>query len=199
MGFDYWRGGQVRLRAVEPGDWEMHFAWDQDAAMTRAIDFIWPPRSQARARQWAETMALRDPEGDAFQCEIENMSGVAVGHIATHHCDRRVGTFSYGIGVRSEHQRKGYASEAILLICRYYFAELRYQKVTAMAYSFNDASIHLHERLGFQREGQLRRMGYTGGLFYDALYFGLTSEEFAITHGDRFASAPPGISTPPNP
>jgi RimJ/RimL family protein N-acetyltransferase len=39
--------------------------------------------------------------------------------------------------------------------------------------------IRLHERLGFRREGCLRRMIYTDGQYFDDLIFGLTAEEFA--------------------
>lgn len=61
---------------------------------------------------------------------------------------------------------------------RYYFHELRYQKVTAIVYSFNGRSQRLHESLGFTLEGRLRRMAYTNGTLHDELYFGLTREEF---------------------
>jgi RimJ/RimL family protein N-acetyltransferase len=78
--------------------------------------------------------------------------------------------------------RKGYASEAILLVLRYYFLELGYQKVTATVYSFNTPSISLHERLGFQPEGRVRRTVYTQGQHFDELIFGMTREEFEAQH-----------------
>ncbi len=84
------------------------------------------------------------------------------GTINTHSCDPRHGTFGYGLAIAREHWRKGYASEAICLVLAYYFRELRYQKVTAHVYAFNEASIRLHEKLGFQLEGRLRRMIFTG-------------------------------------
>jgi RimJ/RimL family protein N-acetyltransferase len=68
------------------------------------------------------------------------------------------------------------------LVLRYYFRELRYQKCTVQVYDFNDASIALHERLGFQREGRMRRMGYTEGRHFDVLLYGITAEEFAACH-----------------
>lgn len=64
------------------------------------------------------------------------------------------------------------------MVLKYYFEELRYQKVTVPVYGFNEASVALHERLGFVREGTLRRMVYTGGAYYDAHWYGLTKEEW---------------------
>lgn len=177
-----WEGKRVRLRAIEPGDWEIHYEWDQDSEAARSVDHVWFPNSAERARKWAQEQAAKDPQGDHFQFQIETLAGEHVGTINSQHCDPRCGTFSYGIAVMAKHQRKGYASEAILLVLRNFFLERRYQKVTPHVYSFNEASIRLHERLGFQLEGRLRRMVYTNGQFYDLLYYGMTAEEFTEKH-----------------
>lgn len=66
---------------------------------------------------------------------------------------------------------------------RYYFQELRYQKVTIHIYSFNDASAKLHETLGFQLEGRLRRTIFTKGQYFDELLYGMTREEFIDRYG----------------
>ncbi|HEX9037307.1 MAG TPA: GNAT family protein [Ktedonobacterales bacterium] len=182
---DIWRGRLVRLRGLEPDDWEAHFIWDQDSETGRMLDHAWFPNSAARARTWAEQTAVQSGEGDRFHFAIEELeSGALAGSIATHHCDPRVGAFSYGIGVIPERRRKGYASEAILLVARYYFHELRYQKMNAEVHDDNAASIALHERLGFTREGALRRMVYTAGVHHDLILFGMTGEEFATLHPD---------------
>ncbi len=181
-----WQGQLVRLRAVEPRDWEAHFTWDQDSEMSRQLDYVWPPSSEARVRRWAEETSTKTGAGDEFAFEIEALEdGALAGHIAVHHCDRRVGSFSYGVATLPDHQRHGYASEAILLVARYYFQELRYQKMNAQVYSFNTASLALHEKLGFVREGALRRMVYTGGRFYDSVAFGMTAEEFAARYPNK--------------
>jgi len=174
-----WQGQRVRLRAVEPSDADAHFVWNQDSQMMRQLDHVPFPQSREATRSWAEKAAAADGKDDAFHFEIETHAGELVGVIGTHGCDPRNGTFAYGVAIRVEHQRQGYASDAIRVVLRHYFDELRYQKVTVRVYSFNDASIRLHERLGFQREGRLRRMVYTRGQFFDELVFGLTSDEFA--------------------
>jgi RimJ/RimL family protein N-acetyltransferase len=178
-----WQGNRVRLRAIEPSDWETFDSWNQDTEMERRAYWIPFPQSKERVRQWAETTAQKVPENDTSFLVIESLAGEVAGSVNTNRCDRRQGTFSYGIAIRREHQRKGYASEAIRLLLRYFFAELRYQKVIASVYSFNEPSIRLHESLGFQLEGRLRRMIYTDGQFHDELIYGLTAEEFAAAVG----------------
>ena len=174
----YWQGTVVRLRAVEPGDWEIHHEWDQDSEMQRLLDRVHIPRSRETSRRWGEKQSVREPDNDNFQFEVETLAGELVGAVTAHDCDRRTGTFEIGIATRPEHQRKGYATEAIALMLRYYFHELRYQKVTANIDNRNEPSLQLFQRLGFQLEGRLRRMIYSGGRHYDYIAYGLTIEEF---------------------
>lgn len=178
MSNDYWQGPRVRLRGVEPTDWEMFYEADRDGDAARRLYWIPLPRGKEATRQWAAKRATESPDGDAYAFVIENLDGQAVGTVSTHECNRRMGTFKYGVAINERHRGKGYASEAIKLILRYYFGELGYQKVTAEVYSFNEESKRLHEKLGFQLEGRLRRMVRTGGTFHDNLIFGMTAEEF---------------------
>jgi Acetyltransferases, including N-acetylases of ribosomal proteins len=189
-----WESGRVRLRPVRPEDGPTHFLWNRDSTMLRAVDRLYLPQSEQAARRWAEEAAARaaagEGEKDGFQFEIETLAGELVGSISTHHCDPRCGTFYYGVAVLPEHQRRGYATDAIRLVLRFYFGELRYQKVNAEVYAFNDASLCLHRRLGFREEGRLRRMVYTDGQFFDKVIFGLTAEEFAASEGFGDVVAP---------
>ncbi|MCC6442408.1 MAG: GNAT family N-acetyltransferase [Armatimonadetes bacterium] len=175
---NYWQGKKVRLRGVEPSDAEIFFQWNQDSEMGRNLEFLWPPISRELVRKQVEEMALRTMEQDRFRWVIEDASGMPVGQIDTHHCDSRTGNFSYGLNIAPEHQRQGYASEAIRMILRYYFEEIRYHKATVEILSHNHASIALHERLGFMQEGRLRDMVFTGGRYYDLLYYGMTRKEW---------------------
>ncbi|MFN8592026.1 MAG: GNAT family protein [Thermomicrobiales bacterium] len=174
-----WQGRSIRLRAIEPSDWPVYFAWNRDDDQARGVDCLHFPQSAEAVRQWAQQEADRGGDGDAFRFVIEDAYGEVVGNLNTHGCDPRVGAFSYGITIKQEHRRRGYAAEAIALVLRFYFQELRYQKVTVRVFSFNDASRALHERLGFVLEGRIRRTVFTAGQFHDEVIYGLTAEEFA--------------------
>jgi len=182
MNPNIWQGKIVRLRAIEPEDWEFFHTWNLDSETARRCYFVPFPSGKERDRRWAADLAVKESENDEFNLAIENQAGELVGIINTHDCSSRNGTFSYGLAVRDGHRRKGYASEAILLVLRYFFLELGYQKVNAGVYAFNEASIRLHERLGFQQEGRLRRMVFTNGRYFDDINFGMTVEEFKDRH-----------------
>lgn len=178
-----WEGELVRLREIEPEDWRAYAAWNLDDEQARNLDIVPFPQSDARVRAWAEKEATRERDGDNMRFVIvAKESGEVVGDIGTHHCYPIDGCLSYGISIRADQRRKGYASEAIRLVLRFYFFERRYQKANITAYEFNDASIALHRRLGFQQEGRLRRTMFTNGRYWDELLFGITVEEFeAVT------------------
>ncbi|GAA3411058.1 GNAT family protein [Paenibacillus hodogayensis] len=184
-----WTGNKVRLRAIVPTDWDKFHANDYDSDCARSCDVIYFPRSEDGTKYWAEQQASQKPEGDAIMLAVETVEGVLIGSISTHSCDPRHGTFKYGVAIFREYWRNGYASEAILLLLRYYFEELRYQKATAHIYAFNEGSLALHKRLGFVQEGQLRNMIFTKGRHFDEYVFGLTAGEYAQLY--RNLSLPP--------
>lgn len=172
------QGKLVRLRAGEPAEVEIFRNWNREdtdsARLLYEIGFPLP-------RFDAVSSSASEPTpntGDNFPFTIETLQGEVAGAIHIHHCNVRCGTFMYGLSIFPEHRHKGYAQEAIRLVLRYYFDERRYQKCTTEVYSFNEASIRLHEQLGFTLEGRLRRMVYTDGAFHDSLFYGLTCEEF---------------------
>jgi len=180
------RGKLIRLRGIEALDWEHFHVWNNDTESARRSWFIPPPVSSDFVRKWAEEQSLAGPKGDEYRFAIETIGTnetpeQLVGTLNTHSCDPRCGTFKYGIAIRQEAWRKGYASEAIRLILDYYFSELRYQKCNVHVYEFNTGSIKLHESLGFQHEGRLRRMIFSEGRYWDEFVLGITREEFEGT------------------
>jgi RimJ/RimL family protein N-acetyltransferase len=174
----YWVGKRVRLRAVEPGDAAAHHRFNQSVDYG-LLDQIYPPQAAGRVEEWAERKGKAGFDDETYSFQIVALeSDELAGHIATHHADHRVGTFAYGLNVLDGFRGKGYAQEAICLVLRYYFQELRYQKVNVDVMAGNAASTRLHERMGFVAEGRRRRSAYTCGELTDVLLYGMTAEEF---------------------
>lgn len=179
---NFWIGQKVRLRGVELKDIDEVFkaGFENDTDLDRFCDEIHFPQSKEKMRERLSKSMSSERGNDEFWWIIEDMEGNPVGNIITFSCNRRVGTFRYGLSLDKEYWGKGYAKEAIRIVLRYYFRELRYQKVNAYIYSFNERSIKLHESLGFIEEGRIRRAIYTNGEFFDELYYGMLSEEFDL-------------------
>jgi RimJ/RimL family protein N-acetyltransferase len=179
-----WTGTRVLLRGIEPDDWQAFMSFDEHSATIRDADMLHPPRSAEGYRQWAQSQATQALESDEFRLAIEcTADGALVGSVNTWDSDRRAGRFSYGIAIGHQHQRQGFASDAIVILLRFMFGERRYHKCEAGIYAFNAASLALHRKLGFQKEGQLRDHEFFAGRHHDLVLMGMTAEEFADTHG----------------
>lgn len=173
-----WQGEKVRLRGIEPQDFETMYQWRSDSEAFGKVDYLSFPHSYEHFKKKMDQSLEKGPDGDSYLFAIENLEGELIGEVGTFHCNRRMGTFQYGVFIARNHWGKGYGKEVVRLLLRFYFMELGYQKVTIHIVSFNERSIKFHERLGFQKEGQLRRMSYTNGHYYDEIYLGMTREEF---------------------
>ena len=70
-------------------------------------------------------------------------------------------------------QGHGYATEAVAELLRYLFEDRGKHKVCADCDTRNDASWRLLERLGFQREGELRETYRDSGIWASEYLYGL--------------------------
>ncbi|MGW0231393.1 GNAT family N-acetyltransferase [Actinopolymorpha singaporensis] len=177
-----WVGERVRLRGIEPEEFHLLMEFDQDSTVMRNNDRLHPPRSKAGYRRYLES-GVGTPDDDAFGAGIESLAeGRLVGSFGTNRIDKNSGVFSYGIAIGSDFQRRGYASEAIVLLLRYMFGERRFQKCDVEIYAYNTASLTVHEKLGFVVEGRRRRSQYFAGKYHDVVLMGMTIEEYAAAH-----------------
>jgi ribosomal-protein-alanine N-acetyltransferase len=73
---------------------------------------------------------------------------------------------------------KGFASEAIQLICHYLFHKCGLRKLTAGFMATNPAMGKVFTKLGFVQEGLLREQDYFEGKYVDHIYMGCFADEF---------------------
>ena len=186
MNRNFWQGERVRLRAIEEEDAQAeYYAIDEnfDSESERYGDMIGFPTTPQRMADVIAEMSAKEPEGDEFFMIIENEEGEVIGNINSHSCSRRMGHFRYGIDIMERYRGMGYGTEAVLLLLRYFFCELRYHKCNVGIYSFNKPSIAFHESLGFVREGTLRRHVRVGDRLCDVAVYGMLKEDFETLHG----------------
>ncbi|MBQ6550092.1 MAG: GNAT family N-acetyltransferase [Lachnospiraceae bacterium] len=185
MAHNCFKGKLVMLRAQRPEDVEIlkKMDLDRNTDSDRCDDCIKLPRPAWKLEEGFKERLERESEPENYRFMIDTLDGVTVGSINAHDVDFRMGTFSYGLGVYEEYRHHGYASEAVILMMRYYFNELRMHKCNVAVYEFNEASIGLHEHLGFVREGVVRETYYTDGRYCDDILFGMTRDEFTERYG----------------
>ena len=175
----FWQGERVRLRPVRVEDAEHAFAGSLDSPSRRLLQLgVELPTSVDLLRSTLEKYAgCKDVDG-VIIFTIEDLEGGAVGGVSLHSRNRKNGTFSFGVVVGRDQWGRGYAEDAVRILLRYGFWERRYQKCNSACVDTNEASIRLHEKLGFSEEGRRRRHWFLDGEYRDDVLFGLTREEF---------------------
>lgn len=175
----FWQGERVRLRPLRVEDAEHSYIQSLDSPSRQVLQLgIELPTSVEKLRETMTKYAdCQDVDGMVIFA-IENHAEEHVGGISWHTRNPKDGTFSFGIIVSEPYKRQGYAEDAIRILLRYCFQERRYQKCNSACVEGNEASVRLHQKLGFQQEGRRRRHLFLNGRYFDELLFGLTREEF---------------------
>jgi RimJ/RimL family protein N-acetyltransferase len=176
----YWQGDRIHLRPMHQDDIGLWLAEEHsDSEAVRFLNYgMTLPKSERDAQAFAERYAEFNNRDERIMFSIETLDGELVGGINIHSMNQKNGTFETGSRVYRSFRGRGYGFEAKILVLRYAFHELRYQKYNIRCLETNQPMINHANRLGCQPEGRIRRHIYTAGQYYDELIFGLTREEF---------------------
>ena len=83
-----------------------------------------------------------------------------------------------GYWISRVYRGQGLTTEALNLILRFAFRDLKLHKIYARVFKENRASMKVLEKNGFKREGILRKEIYKYGRWVDEYYFGLLKSEY---------------------
>jgi ribosomal-protein-alanine N-acetyltransferase len=92
------------------------------------------------------------------------------------HRNRQSGVVGYLIG--APFHRQGYATEALQLVLRFAFRQLKLHRIEAGVQAHNTASIALVKRAGFTREGRLRGFLKIAGRWRDHDRWAILAEDW---------------------
>ena len=101
-----------------------------------------------------------------------------IGDIGVHFIDRDKKQVEIGCTLDKDHQRKGYATEALRQIIDYLFNELDKHRVITSIDPENIRSIELVERLGFRKEAHFKESILINGEWKDDLVYAILKEEW---------------------
>ena len=180
----FWRGDKVVLRQSLATDVPAKVSeyYDSEARrlLQQGVSDLPPISHEAFSKLYLGDEKPNDRDiCSKLSFAVDNLQGDYVGWIHIHSREPRHGRFEIGgISIFKQHRRKGYASDALGILLRYGFFELRMQKCNSSCMASNIPSRRLHERLGFVEEGQRRRHVFTDNQYDDLVLYGLLKEEF---------------------
>ena len=163
---------------MEETDADFFYETLRDMDIQKNESDIRVPMSHKACEAFAAEQAAKGNDNLSPFLILEDLDGNRVGIATPSVEDSRVGVFTCGMNILSEYRCKGCASEALLLILRFYFDQLRFHKFNASVYSYNEPSNRMCEKLGFVVEGRRRETVFTDGKYYDEILYGLTADEF---------------------
>jgi len=166
---------RTRLDLMTPEDWP-HFLYLQ--THPKLMTFIRPILPESTIREmfelrtapitWIEqrwyAFVIREANSDMF------LGSIAFKIVDTDNARAEIGYLSH-----ENAQGKGYMTEAATCLLHFLFAELNLKKVIAQCATENIGSWKVMEKIGMQREGELKANQYLNGKWYDSYYYGLVN------------------------
>ena len=172
-------GKRIYLRGVRQTDVnENYCAWLNDPEVNQFLETRFSAQS---IESISAFVRCHEGHGDepffaiCLSATDEHIGNIKLGPINWHHRNADV---SLLIGNKSC-WGKGYATEAIGLVTRYAFEDLKLNKLQCGAYATNAGSARAFEKCGYQREGLLRGYALHNDVEVDVVLFGIRAKEFA--------------------
>ena len=169
---------RLRLRPYRADDAQAMFELYSDPRVMRYWSFpAWVDVAQARA--YLEHARAGMDSGEIFPWAIaEGASDRLIGALTLFslHVDQRRAEIGYSLA--PDFQGRGLAEEALRCALQFAFQQLGLCRMEADIDPRNTASCRLVERLGFQREGLLRKRWKVNGEDCDTAFYGLLANEF---------------------
>lgn len=148
---------RIRLRALEPEDLDCLYRWENDDRLW-AYGSTLSPFSRFVLRQYIENSGQ-----DLFEAKqlrlmiVEKATDLPIGTIDLYDFDPFHLRAGVGILIDAEHQKLGFAREALTLMQGYAFKFLKMNQLYAFIPAMNIASLHLFRSCGFSESGMLRK------------------------------------------
>jgi RimJ/RimL family protein N-acetyltransferase len=172
------KGARVTLTALVHSDLSVMLGWMNDRKqvlsnapyrpVTEAEHVEWFGEIQRRKDTVIFGIRLLDTEKLIGSCQLHSISPVHRGA-------------ELQIRLGEEGQRgKGYGTEALQLLLAFAFGDLNLNRVYLHVFSTNGAALRVYERVGFVREGILRKAVYIDGEYIDVVVMGILRDEYGV-------------------
>jgi RimJ/RimL family protein N-acetyltransferase len=162
-------GSRIRLWSLEKFDISQNYHWGNDPELVRLAGMDPAPKSLVDIERWFETVHTSTNQK---MFTIKSHEGDYLGNISLTGIDYRTGCTEIGLflGDRTQWQR-GVGTEAVTMVTRFAFGQLRLHRVEARVLAFNERAQRLFERCGFVREGVLRQSHYADDTYHDVVVY----------------------------
>jgi RimJ/RimL family protein N-acetyltransferase len=178
---DCLKSKRLLLRPIKLDDAKSIFSYRADPEIGKFQ--MWRPGTLSDVEEFIRTQIVCEPNlpGTWLQlaiCRID--SPEIIGDCGLHFDDREMEQVEIGITLKREHQRFGYATEALKTLFRYLFEDLEKHRIYASVDPGNEASIRLLERMKMRREAHFIETIRIDDLWADDIVYGILKREWRL-------------------
>ena len=150
------KNDRITLRSPEPEDLELMYAMENDTTLW-SVGNATLPYSRYTLRAYLEQSRQDLFSEHQARFVIELAGGEAAGMIDLAEYDPLNSRAEVCIGLLGRHRGKGIATETMKLLCEYAFKKLHIHQLYAYVPQWNNESITLFEKNGFEKSALLRQ------------------------------------------
>lgn len=162
-------GDICRLRAVEPGDVDVMYAWENDESVW-CVSGTTVPLSRDTLTRFVEVARLADLYvSRQLRLIIETREGEPAGTIDIFEFEPQHHRVGVGILIADKYRRRGLGADAVATLCRYLKSRFDVHTVWCDVGADNVASRALFERCGFEVVGCKRDWMWTAEGYRDEI------------------------------
>ena len=170
-------GERIELRRHARENYRLYGEWYGDPEIWRLTSWSVSPLSPSAVERLFEDRE-HSPTDDSFAIHLKGEEE-PIGVISLMNISEANGSAELSVIVgHPEDRHQGYGAEAIASILRYGFEDLGLNRVGLSVFEFNEDAISTYEKLGFRKEGRLRKAVKRDDAFYDAILMGISRSEW---------------------
>lgn len=167
---------QLKLRAFEKEDLEfMHKLYNIPEVMR--FWFAEPYQTMAKIKDSFE----KNLEKENLRLFILEKNKERVGLVGLVRIDNLHRKAEFAIMIDPDHQGHGYAAKATQLAVDYAFTHLNLHKLFLVVDKQNEKAIYIYQKVGFQREAELKEEYFVDGAYRDVVYMCIFARDYWAT------------------
>ncbi|MHA2036690.1 MAG: GNAT family N-acetyltransferase [Promethearchaeota archaeon] len=173
------KGERIILGPVKREYIDSYLKWFNDPEITQYLS-MYRPLTRMWEEDWIENLKNRD-DTIAFSILIrdEDDGEKLIGNCGIHAIDWKNRVAEVGITIgEKEYQSKGYGTEAMEMLLKYAFKTLNLNRIQLRVYVFNSRAINSYNKIGFVKEGQMRKAIFIKGEYHDIIFMSILQEEW---------------------
>ncbi len=169
-------GNKVYFKLIEFEDLNKRVEWINDPDVQASLHYDYPT-SLARTKKWLDKVALDNTRVELSIFSVESQE--CIGFCGLININRAAGKAELHIFIGNKNLwGGGYGTEAYKLLANYGFIELGLNRIYLYQNTDNDAALHIVQKIGWVKEGTLRKDLFAHGKIYDRHVVSILRDEW---------------------